>query len=66
MARRRPGLAPADNLPEDVRSVLEPALDTLGRVTGTKLPALKSLRKDATLDDVIAAFNALLYRIQEE
>jgi hypothetical protein len=68
MASRRPGLLPASNLEKPVADVIEPVLDLLSRITSStnmhsKLPYLPA---GASLNDLIAGYNAIVKRIQED
>jgi hypothetical protein len=60
MARQRPGLQTPASLEQGVRSVLEPALDILARVTGTI--GLDRLRKDLKFIEtiILGALNAIV------
>lgn len=63
---RRPGIAPSDQLPEDVRAVVAPAVEILLRVTGVTLSNIRPLPETATLVDVIRKVNEIISRLQED
>lgn len=63
---KRPGIQPADQLPEDARRVIEPLTDIASRMTGVSLPKIRKLTAAATNDDIVAKLNEVIARIQED
>lgn len=72
MAAKRPALAPVSNLPQEIRTVLEPAFDILSRITSSVNSSRKITRlplpagASPTEAAIIATLNALIDRIQED